>query len=60
MNDVERDALLGALAQAVRQLQHSHDKMADVIHNLSQRMSLQEATKTICEMVDGEIPERKH
>lgn len=60
MNDAERDALLGALAVAVRDLQHRHDKMSDVLHNLSQRLAIQEAAYVIEEITEGDIPERKH
>lgn len=55
MTDAERDHLLQALALAVRDLQARHDKMADAIHNVNQRLSLQEAASVIEQMVEGEV-----
>lgn len=60
MTDAERDSLLNAIAIAVRDLQHRHDKMADTIHNLQQRMALQEVAGVIEEITEGDIPARKH
>ena len=60
MTDAERDSLLNAIAIAVRDLQHRHDRMADTIHNLSQRVAIQEAACVIEEIVEGDIPARKH
>lgn len=60
MTDAERDSLIRAMALAVRDLQHRHDRMADTIHNLQQRLSLQEVASVIEEITEGDIPERKH
>lgn len=60
MTDAERDALIGAMAVALKDLQARHDRLTDLIHNLSQRLSLQEAAYVIEEITEGDIPERKH
>lgn len=60
MTDAERDSLIRAMALAVRDLQHRHDRMADTIHNLQQRLSLQEVASVIEEITEGDIPQRKH
>jgi hypothetical protein len=55
MTDAERDYLLQALALAVKDLQARHDKMADAIHNVNQRLSLQEAASVIEQIAEGEV-----
>lgn len=48
------------MALALRDLQHRHDRMSDTIHNLQQRLSLQEVASVIEEITEGDIPARKH
>lgn len=55
MTDAERDNLIGALAMAVKDLQSRYDRMVDVVHNLSQRLSLQEAASVIEQIAEGEV-----
>ena len=54
MTDAERDSLIGAMAMAIKDLQHRHDRMADLIHNINQRLCLQEAATVIEEIHEGE------
>ncbi len=55
MTEAERDSLLNAVALAVRDLQHRHDRLADLIHNINQRLCLQEAALVIEEIQEGDI-----
>lgn len=60
VNEAERDSLIRAMAMALRDLQHRHDRLADALHNLSQRLAIQEVAGVIEEITEGDIPERKH
>lgn len=53
MTDAERDSLIGAMATALKDLQHRHDRLADAIHNINQRLCLQEAALVIEEIQEG-------
>ena len=55
MTDADRDNLIGALALAVKDLQARHDRMADALHNISQRLAIQEAATVIEEITQGEV-----
>lgn len=55
MTDAERDSLIGAMALALKDLQHRHDRLADLIHNINQRLCLQEAALVIEEIQEGDI-----
>ena len=55
MNEAERDSLIRAMALAIRDLQARHDRMADALHAVSQRLAIQEAATVIEEIEQGEI-----
>jgi len=40
---------------AVKDLQARHDRMADALHNISQRLAIQEAATVIEEITQGEV-----
>ena len=55
MNEAERDSLIRAMALALKDLQHRHDRLADAIHNMNQRLRIQEAATVIEEIQEGDI-----